>query len=308
MKIITDVDFDQLARDLPGLSGAELANVLNEAALYALRRGGNPQEGVLTDDVYAAVDRILQGVKRSGLNKDLPMLRRLACHEIGHAIVASVLRKETGNIEQVERVSIEARGDEWTRTVFLRGDDETYTIATRTRMLERLQVLLGGRAAEEVVYGQPSTHSVTDIADATILARRFITTYALGDELNIPTFHDRPSQQMGSVYNQWKKFSGQVEGVDVGNNDPSSANRMGPSNGEMLRAHTAADNLVRAAYAANVDLLQQHKAALLKSTDLVLDKEQILGEELQAVIDTHPANTPVDASEEEKFASVAAIA
>jgi len=303
IKLADDVDLDQLARDLPGLSGAELANVLNEAALCALRRGGTPEEGVTSLDVYNAVDRILQGVRRSGLDKELPVLRRLACHEMGHALVATLLRERTGNIEKVERVSIEPRGDEWTRTVFLRGDDETYSIATRTRMMERLQVLLGGRAAEEVVYGQPSTHSVGDISDATVLARRIVTSFALGSELDIPIFTDIPNSQVGSVYNQWKKFSGQIEGVDVSKKQ-DMANRFPPSQGEMLKAHTAADDLMRAAYAANVDLLNVHKAALMFATDAVLDKEQILGDELEQIISSNPAHTSVEATEESKYVAV----
>ena len=67
-------------------------------------------------------------------------MRRLACHEAGHAVVATVLRQRNGNLEKVERVSIQPRGDEWTRTLYLRGDDETYSMSTRARMLDRLQV------------------------------------------------------------------------------------------------------------------------------------------------------------------------
>jgi len=291
IKLAADVDLDQLARDLPGLSGAELANVLNEAALCALRRGGGPEEGVTVQDIYSAVDRILQGVQRAALPQHLPVVRRLAGHEVGRAVVAAVLREQTGLLEKVERVSIQPRGDEWTRTVFLRGSDETYSLATRARMLERLQVILAGRAAEEVLYGQPSTHSMTDMQDATTLARRVVTTFGLDEKLSITTFEDLPpTAGMGAVYNMWKKFSGAVEGVDASMKGTDSRRRMQPSGAALNAAHRTSDNLVRAAYQANLDLLNQYKVALEAATDRVLEKQQIEGEELMEIIAANPVS------------------
>jgi len=299
-----EVDLDQLARDLPGLSGAELANVLNESALCALRRGGSAEEGVMTQDVYAAVDRILLGVRRAPLPQHLPVVRVLAGHEMGHAMVATVLRGQTQRLEAVERVSIQPRGDEWTRTMFLRADDEAYSLVTRARLLERLQVVLGGRAAEEVMFGQPGTHSMGDIQAATVLARRLVTNYGLLNEGAVPTFVDLPATAgLGAVYNMWQKFSGQVEGVDsMGSNE--GYQHMQPSDSELQRVHSAANNLVCGAYAADIAILTRHKQALTAATDLILDKEQLEGHELQAILDSQPVDESVDEASTSNYAAV----
>jgi len=301
IKLSPLVDLNQLARDLPGLSGAELANVLNEAALCALRRGAGVEDGVEVADIYNAVDRILQGVQRASLPKHLPVVRRLASHEMGHAMVATVLRLETGLLEKVERVSIQPRGDEWTRTVFLRGDDETYSLATRARMLERLQVLLAGRAAEEVLFGSASTHAMMDMQDATTLARRIVTTFGLADDLSITTFDDLPpTAGMGSVYNMWKKFSGAVEGVDSAQS-MDGRKRVQPPGEPLNIAHHASNGLIRGAYAANLELLGRNKAALVAAVELILQKENMTGEELQKIIDTTPNGKPVEDAAMAKF-------
>ncbi|KAK3240188.1 hypothetical protein CYMTET_49959 [Cymbomonas tetramitiformis] len=294
VKLSKDVDLDQLARDLPGLSGAELVNVINEAALMALRRGAQPtdDEGITLVDIYNAVDRILQGVERSPLSKDLPVVRRFACYEIGHALTAEVLRTERGNLEEVERVSIQPRGDQWTRTVFLRAEDETYSMATRARMLDRLQVMLAGRAAEEVLYGDPTTYSMMDLQDATVLARRIITNYGLSEDMEITTYVDLPpTAGSGAVYNMWKKFSGQVEGVDGGLYSSSARTATRPGSKSMAHAHRAASKLVNDAYEANLTLLKRHRAALLEATDAIMEKDLLSGEELQAIMASNP---PID--------------
>lgn len=291
IKLNPEVDLDQLARDLPGLSGAELANVLNEAALCALRRGGTPEEGVCVPDVYAAVDRIQQGIERTALGKHLPVVRRLACHEAGHALVATMLRQQNHLLEPVERVSIQPRGDEWTRTLYLRGDDETYCMSTRARMLDRLKVMLAGRAAEEVMYTDPSTHALGDMVDATVLARRMVTNYAFSSEMGLTTFRDTPTPaSTGSVYTSWKKLAAQLEGPDL---SMLNAETLPPSNDEMSAAYQAADDLVREAYGENVAMLTACKEALEVTTELLLEKEQIMGEELEQVIQKNPSAASV---------------
>lgn len=175
-KISDEVDLLQLARDLPGLSGADLSNILNESALEAIRE----EEDLITPKhVYGAVDRVLHGIKDPIQPHTLTLGRVFAVHEMGRAIVAMVLRERTGRLEAVEKLSIVSRGGEKTRTVFFRGKDEDYTMTTRSRMLERIAVILAGRAAEHHFFGEPTTYGAKDLGPAFRLAEKVVANYAL---------------------------------------------------------------------------------------------------------------------------------
>ena len=173
-----EIDTLQFAKNLPGLSGAELANICNEAAAISVRRGSDIIETV---DVMEAVDRVTNGLRQPSFDKDDQTVHRLTRHELGHAVVATVLYKSTGLIEAVERVSIIPRGRDPTQTSYNRKRDEDYMFPTRARLLERVQVLMAGRAAEEVYYGNDITeYSFADIRDANDLTRNVVVNYGLG--------------------------------------------------------------------------------------------------------------------------------
>ena len=173
-----EIDTLQFAKNLPGLSGAELANICNEAAAISVRRGSDIIETV---DVMEAVDRVTNGLRQPLFDKDDETVHRLTRHELGHAVVATVLYKSTGLIEAVERVSIIPRGRDPTQTSYNRKRDEDYMFPTRARLLERVQVLMAGRAAEEVYYGNDITeYSFADIRDANDLTRNVVVNYGLG--------------------------------------------------------------------------------------------------------------------------------
>ncbi|ACO70278.1 predicted protein, partial [Micromonas commoda] len=172
-----EIDTLQFAKNLPGLSGAELANICNEAAAISVRRGSDIIETV---DVMEAVDRVTNGLRQPLFDKDDETVHRLTRHELGHAVVATVLYKSTGLIEAVERVSIIPRGRDPTQTSYNRKRDEDYMFPTRARLLERVQVLMAGRAAEEVYYGNDITeYSFADIRDANDLTRNVVVNYGL---------------------------------------------------------------------------------------------------------------------------------
>ena len=131
-----EIDTVQFAKNLPGMSGAELANICNEASAISVRRGVTVIE---TEDVINAVDRVTNGLKHPILDKTVPIVAMLTRHELGHAIVASVMFRQTGLIEPVERVSIVPRGKDPTQTTYNRRSDEDYLFPTRARLLERVQ-------------------------------------------------------------------------------------------------------------------------------------------------------------------------
>jgi ATP-dependent metalloprotease FtsH len=180
------IDTLQFAKNLPGLSGAELANICNEAAAISVRRGGDVIEAC---DVLEATDRVTNGLRHPSVDKQNEMVHRLTRHELGHALVASVLQRCNGLIEPVERVSIVPRGRDPTQTTYNRKRDEDYLFPTRARLLERVQVLLAGRAAEEVYFGDDATsYGSDDVRDANDLTRNVVVNYALGQPDLVTTY------------------------------------------------------------------------------------------------------------------------
>ncbi|KAK9817111.1 hypothetical protein WJX72_009705 [[Myrmecia] bisecta] len=276
-----DVDLMQLARDLPGLSGAELANILNESALEVVRRDGDQ---ITAADIYNAIDRVLQGVRRPPLPDRLPVKRAFAVHEVGKGLVATVLRQQSGRLEAVERVSMVPRGRDWTRTIFLRGEDEQYTMTTRARLLERLRVVVAGRAAEEVVLGDATTYSISDLRDGARLAQKIVANYGLSDE-GI-TIYAPPTATLGFMR---KSFEVSVDNIDADLFGKGIKGGMWqPSDESLHRLRTAMYGLLGAAYEEVTAILEAHREALDAATDAILEKESLTGAELEEFIRLHP--------------------
>ena len=169
-----EVDFAYLARRTPGFSGADLANVINEAALLTVRQSKSTIE---LGDAEEAIQRVLAGPSRRGRVLTPEERKRAAYHESGHAIVATA----SGRFDDVHRVSILARG----RTLGTAGvhrEDES-ALLTRSQLRGRLVGLMGGLAAEELVFGEPSTGSEKDIEQATSLARDLVARYGMSPKL-----------------------------------------------------------------------------------------------------------------------------
>ena len=168
------VDFSGLARRTPGFTGADLANVINEAALLTVRE----RRGTINEDLLdEAVQRVLHGPQRRGRVLSPAERERAAIHESGHAIVAAA----HGKAEDVHRVSILARG----RGLGLTGvrQDSDAVLHTRDDLLGQLEVTLAGLAAEELILGQPSTGAEQDVEHATVLAREIAGRYGMSEAL-----------------------------------------------------------------------------------------------------------------------------
>lgn len=168
-----DVDLDALAARTPGFSGADLANLANEAALAAARRGGS---SVTRADFEEALDKIVLGTRQAAL-LGAEERRLVAYHEGGHALVA----KLTAGADPVTRVTIIPHGRALGVTEQIARDDRhTYP---RSYLLDRLSVMLGGRAAELLVFDEPTTGAEEDLKQATALARRMIGLWGMSDQL-----------------------------------------------------------------------------------------------------------------------------
>ena len=173
-RLAGDVDLDLIARSTPGMSGADLANLLNEAALIAVRRGASE---VAAADLDAARDRVLLGVPRGSLVLTPEEKRTVAYHEAGHALLASLLP----NADPVHKVTILPAG-------FSLGATEQVPLADRqlhrrAELEDALAVRLAGRAAEELVLGEVSTGGADDLSSATELARRMVQEWGMSDRL-----------------------------------------------------------------------------------------------------------------------------
>jgi ATP-dependent metalloprotease FtsH len=280
-----DVDVEALAAALVGFSGAEVANVVNEAALAAVRRGAPSVSSV---DFASAQDRVLLGVARSAAGMAPDDARRIALHEAGHALAAALLRDASpaAGLTPVERVSVQPRGDEWSRTVWVRDDEGAAPLPTRGALLARVRVMLAGRAAEAVALGgDASTLGAPDLQDAATLARRLVGDYGLAahpGEAGLTTF----------VWDA--RFVGIMPArlaADVTTAPPRPVGAPAPrppSAPQLARAEAAVEALLRAAHADNVALLRARLGALTALADALLARETVSGAEVDAILAAHP--------------------
>ncbi|HET6793117.1 MAG TPA: ATP-dependent zinc metalloprotease FtsH [Acidimicrobiales bacterium] len=170
-----DVDLDAVARATPGFTGADLANVLNEASLLAARRRA---PAVTPEDLGEAIERVVAGPARRARLLDEDERRRLAWHEAGHAVVAAAL----GMGAQVRRLSIVARGRNAGHADMVRSDR---TVLTYDELRAQLRVIMAGTAAEEIAAGQPSTAGEGDLERATTLARHMAGRFGMSPEVGL---------------------------------------------------------------------------------------------------------------------------
>lgn len=172
-----DVDLRQIALATPGMSGADLANVMNEAALLAARRRSKT---ISHHDVEEAVEKIVAGPERRSRRLDDQEKRRVAFHEVGHALVATF----SEHADPVHKISIVPRG----RAALgytLQLPDEQQFLMTREELIDRIKGLLGGRAAEQTVFGEVSTGAQNDLERATTLARQMVCMYGMSEAIGL---------------------------------------------------------------------------------------------------------------------------
>jgi len=188
VRLASDVDIAQVAAMTPGFTGADLANLVNEAALVATRRGALQ---VTMPDFTAAIERIVAGLEKKNRLLNPVERRVVAYHELGHAFVAAAL-----GADPVHKVSIIPRGIGALGYTIQRPTDDRY-LMTRDELETKMAVLLGGRAAEEVVFRQISTGAADDLGKATSIARSMATRYAMVPDLGYATYDSEPVGFLG---------------------------------------------------------------------------------------------------------------
>ncbi|PRX97850.1 ATP-dependent zinc metalloprotease FtsH [Allonocardiopsis opalescens] len=199
------VDLDVIARRTPGFTGADLANVINEAALLTAR-GDRKLIDMAT--LEEAIDRVMAGPERKTRAMSEREKKRIAYHEGGHALVAHALP----NSDPVHKVTILPRGRALGYTMTLPMEDKFLT--TRSEMTDQLAMLLGGRAAEELVFHEPTTGAANDIEKATALARSMITEHGMSERLGARKFGDGGGEPfLGREMSHSRDYSEEIASV-----------------------------------------------------------------------------------------------
>lgn len=245
------VDFTYLARRTPGFSGADLANVLNEAALLMVREG---KEEIEITEFEEAIQRVLSGPKRKGRVLSPEERERAAYHESGHAIVAA----GAGRLEDVHRISILARGRGLGMTGIQRESDAA--LLTKDQLVAELVTAFGGLASEELVFGVPSTGSEKDIEEATDLAIDMVGRYGMGSRRR------RLLSKEGEVFLGDQLGLGQI------------------SSQVHHEMENDIDRLLEEAEREATRLLEEHRSVLDTLAQRLLDEETLEGPDLEEVL------------------------
>jgi cell division protease FtsH len=259
-----DVDLEAVARGTPGFSGADLENLLNEAALLAARRN---RETLTQKDIEDAMDKILMGLERDSIVMTPEERRLVAYHEGGHAVVAAVLP----NADPIHKVTIVPRGQAMgvTQQVPVR---EKY-IYPREYMLNRLAIMMGGRAAEELVAGTITSGAADDLKQATTLVRRMILEWGMGESLGqMAMGNGRENAFLGYGAPQRPEYSEQTA----------------------REVDEEVKKILKQAYDCARGILGEHRDGLERVAADLMEKEEVTGKEILALVGAKKAGASVD--------------
>ena len=252
VKLEKRIDFTAIARATSGASGAELANIINEAALRAVREG---RSAVSQSDLEESVETVIAGYQRKNAVLSEHEKRVVSYHEVGHALVAA-LQSNTAPVTKITIVPRTSGALGYTMQV----DQDDKKLLTREELLSKIAVLTGGRAAEEVVFGQVTTGASNDIEQATKLARAMITRYGMSDEFGMVAMETVSNQYLGG--------------------DTTLA--CSPDTATAIDRQVV--DVVRAQHDKAVSLLKNNMASLNRVAEYLYREETITGEQFMALL------------------------
>jgi cell division protease FtsH len=271
------VDLRTIAARTPGFTGADLENVVNEAALLAARREKN---SVTEHELEEAIDRSSMGLERKSRVMSPKEKTRVASHEMGHALVAHYC----ANLDPVHRITIIPRGTAALGLTMTRPLEDRY-LATEPELKDMLAFAMGGRVAEEIVYDEVSTGAQNDLERATQIARAMVAEYGMSEKVGPLSFgHEDPNAFFGGS-------NGKMSGATAQTID-EEVSRL------LAEAHTQAEGI-----------LKEHLSLLDRLSALLLVTETIDGDDLKAYADgTKPIPDPEVVARNAKDAAAAAVA
>jgi len=260
----TDIKADIIARGTPGFSGADLANLVNEAALFAARRNGRVVEMV---DFERAKDKIIMGAERKNMVMDEDERKNTAYHEAGHALIGRLLPK----LDPVHKVTIIPRGGALGVTVSLPERDRYST--DKIRMLSHISMLFGGRIAEEVFMQQMTTGASNDFERATAIARDMVMRYGMTDALGPMVY----SENEGEVF--------------LGRSVTKTTNM---SEETMRKVDAEVRRIIDEQYATARQLIEAHQDKMHAMANALLEWETIDAEQIDDIMNDKPPRPPKD--------------
>ncbi len=262
LKKVDGLDVDFLAKQTPGFSGADIANVCNEAALIAARKD---KKAVDKQDFLDAVDRIIGGLEKKNKIITPEEKRAIAIHEAGHATVSWMLE----HAAPLVKVTIVPRGQSLGAAWYL---PEERQIVRTEQMLDEMCATMGGRAAEKVTFNKISTGALSDLEKVTKQARAMVTIYGLNDKLGNITYYDSSGQ---SEYNFSKPYSDETAKV----------------------IDKEISSLIEGQYQRAITILEENKEKLFELADVLIEKEVIFKDDLERIFGKRPYDKPEIISE-----------
>jgi cell division protease FtsH len=260
----SDVKADIIARGTPGFSGADLANLVNEAALFAARRNARVVEMI---DFERAKDKIIMGTERKSMVMDEEERKNTAYHEAGHALIGRLLPK----LDPVHKVTIIPRGGALGVTVSLPEKDRYST--DKVRMLSTISMLFGGRIAEEVFMGQMTTGASNDFERATQIARDMVMRYGMSDSLGPMVY----AENEGEVF--------------LGRSVTKTTN---VSEETMRKVDAEVRRIIDEQYAIARKLIEDNADKMHAMAKALLEWETIDGEQIDDIMNDKPPRPPKD--------------
>ncbi len=248
LTLAEDIDVDALAGQTPGFSGADIANICNEAALIAARGG---KVAVEMEDFFSATDRIIAGLEKKSKIISPQEKQIVAYHEAGHATTSWFLE----HADSLLKVSIVPRGKSLGSAWYL---PEEHQIYTKAQFEDRLCAALGGRAAEEVVFGEISSGALDDLEKVTKQAYTMVAYYGLDDKLGNISYYDSTGQYEQSIHRPYSEATAKLIDEEV-------------------------RKTVTAAYERTKKLLLKHRSELNELAELLLEKEVVVKEDLEGI-------------------------
>jgi cell division protease FtsH len=258
-KLAPEISLEAIARRTPGFSGADLANLLNEAAILTARRR---KEAITMLEVDDAVDRVVAGMEGTPL-VDSKSKRLIAYHEVGHAIVGTLLKEH----DPVQKVTLIPRGQARGLTWFMPSDDQS--LISRSQLVARMAGAMGGRAAEQAVFGdsEVTTGAGGDLQQVTGMARQMVTRFGMSD--------------LGPL-----SLEGQTGEVFLGRDLMS---RSEYSDEIAARIDAQVRELIQHSYEMALKIIRENRAVIDRLVDLLVDKETIDGEEFRQIVAEYTA-------------------
>ena len=253
LKSIKTLDVEFLAKQTPGFSGADIANVCNEAALIAARKN---KKSVGKQDFLDAVDRIVGGLEKKHKIITPGEKKTIAYHEAGHATVSWLLE----HAAPLVKVTIVPRGQSLGAAWYL---PEERMIVRTEQILDEICAALGGRAAEKLIFNQISTGALSDLEKVTRQARSIVSVYGLNDVVGNVTYYDSTGQSENSFTKPYSEKTAQIIDQEI-------------------------SNIIETQYKRASDLLKKNKSRLTKLAERLLDKEVIFKDDLSNILGKRP--------------------